>query len=128
MCDEAWDKEEDVVAADLCELTEVIPLDWVYWVSPEELIKAGFVGSGSVTNLDGSIKLIVDIDGRSDASACVHNNAIWMHLKACSRSLQVSIIAGSIMSIRFPRLYNLHACIITTGCQLMKYIIYKIGH
>lgn len=39
-----------------------------------EPTKAGFVGSGSILNGVESIILTVDIDGRSDASVCVHKN------------------------------------------------------
>ena len=79
------------------------------WVCIEPR-KAGFLGYGNIISLVESIKMIVDIDGRSDGSACVHKNPTWMHLKACSLSLQLSIISGSIMSAIIPRLYNPHAC------------------
>ena len=76
-----------------------------------EFQKAGFVGSGNTISSVEIITFTVDINGWSDEFPCVHNNPTWIHLKACSRSLQVSIIVGSIMSTIFPRIYNPHACI-----------------
>lgn len=81
MCGDGMDREEDVVA-NVCESPES-PVELAWWVSPK-LTKAGFVGSGNIINLVEIIKLIVDIDGRSDASSCAHKNPTWMHLKTCS--------------------------------------------
>jgi len=83
-------------------------VDLVFWVT--EIKKSGFVGVDKPTNWLESIKLVIDIGGQSDESNCVHKRPTWMHLKACSSS-HVWIIVGSIISLIFPRWYDLHAWI-----------------
>lgn len=61
--------EADVVVAGACDDAEADLLGMVFSVI--KFITMGFVGSGNVTELD-SIKVAVDIGGRSDESACVH--------------------------------------------------------
>ena len=62
--------EADVVEADTCDDPEPELAFLVIWVI--ELTKTGFVGFENVVELDEIIKVVVDIDGRSDASVCVH--------------------------------------------------------
>jgi len=58
------DEADDVVAYE-CDKPEPELLDIIF-------TKNGFVGSGNVKESVESIKVAVDIGGRSDASACVH--------------------------------------------------------
>lgn len=62
--------EADVVVAGACDDADAeAEAELVFSVI--KFITMGFVGSGNVTELD-SIKVTVDIGGRSDESACVH--------------------------------------------------------
>ena len=76
--------------------------------------KTGFFGSKWYAVLSLlSMRITVDIDGRSAGSSCTQSNPTWIHFKT-SVWLHDSLSDGSMSSNALSSFHNLHAYIITS--------------